>query len=596
MKTRYGVLIALAVLLGTGASQAVTLGVNVLSNGNFSNTGGASTPFTQPEMGAGWWTNTGGFGVWSSSACGDAYWTNDAGGGNMAFWYPAITGYTWTNSMAANCGSPGVFPVDIMWYVDPAAYIALGANQVTIRLKVNMDQMVSGSDMLIQAATFKHSDNSNWDLVNDYVNKTTGTGWLQREYVLPLQAADTVAGFKLNTWDGVTELYTATALPSNAYAGDTFWMDDMEIIFEYVPPAPVCVGGGAGLGTELGANFDGLVVSKLPSAPTVDGSIANGEYATDPLVINNSSMNAAGSNPAGALDFLDCDSSAIIWLSWDDTNLYVAARVFDESVEYLANSPNLNTTDAIQIALDHKNLGAAGINGTTDGVYIFDLTPGTLANNAVAGFQQHWPAVPNAFAGATVASSLRSGGYDIEAQIPWANFSPAITPSAGAPMNYLAIMLDYDGAAQQGALINKAGGWGALGANAGGWNHLTLGGVSSGAAGADPIVSSITPGFIQTGDRLVLSAPAGSGYQWKFEGQPIAGQNARTLVLDPVGALDLGSYTVVYDNGLATIVETPVFVLTALLAAGSLPVAGVLGLALTAVAMGLGGAVLRRKK
>ncbi len=598
MKTRWSALLpVLALILCAGPALSQTLGVNVLSNGNFNNTGGATTPYTQPEMGAGWWTATNGTGVWANNACGDAFWVSDAGGGNQAFWYPAIVGYTWAwNSVAQACGQPGVIPVEMLWYVNPGPYIALGANQVTIRLKVNMDGITSGADILIQAATFTHTDNSNNDYVNSQVDNTTGTGWQQLEYVLPLQAGDTVAGFKLITWDGVNELYTPTALPTNVYAGQTFWMDDLEIIFENVPAGPVCDTAGAGLGTEQGENFDNLLISTLAEAPVLDGVISPGEYATDPIVINNSSMNAAGSNAAGTLDFLDCDSSAVVYMGWDASALHVAARVFDESVEYLTNSPNLNQTDGIQIALDHMDLGAAGAVGTTNGLYIFDLTPGTLANNAVAGFQQHWPTVPNPFVGATVVSGLATGGYVIEASIPWADFSPAITPAAGAPMNYLAILLDYDGGNHEGALINQAGGWGAIGANAGGWRNLTLGGVSGGSSGGDPITPSIPNGFVQAGDRLVLSAPAGNGYQWMLDGEPMVGENGATLIFEAVSVTDEGSYTVAYNDGLGkAVLVSPAYVLD-VLPAGALPVASGLGMLAAAAALSIGGLLAMRRK
>jgi len=121
--------------------------------------------------------------------------------------------------------------------------------------------------------------------------------------------------------------------------------------------------------------------------------------------------------------------------------------------------------------------------------------------------------------------------------------------------------------------------------------------------GAEPIVSNPALGFIVAGGPLTLTAPAGGSYQWRFNGDDmsdtdtITGTNSRVLVFLPVTTDDAGTYTCVYDDGSGKeVFETPPFEV-AVLPAGSVPVAGIIGLALLAASTAWGGALaVRRKK
>lgn len=128
--------------------------------------------------------------------------------------------------------------------------------------------------------------------------------------------------------------------------------------------------------------------------------------------------------------------------------------------------------------------------------------------------------------------------------------------------------------------------------------------VTASSAGAEPIVSNPAPGFIEEGGPLTLTAPAGGlSYQWRYDGgdlsdtERVTGVNNRVLVFDPVMLDDAGPYTCVYDDGVEkTVLETPVFNLE-VLPAGSVPVAGIIGLAMLAATTACGGVlVVRRKK
>lgn len=107
---------------------------------------------------------------------------------------------------------------------------------------------------------------------------------------------------------------------------------------------------------------------------------------------------------------------------------------------------------------------------------------------------------------------------------------------------------------------------------------------------------------------VVLSEPAGLTFQWQKESTPnvfnavvdggnISGATTTTLTFTGITLADDGRYRLEIDDGVAkAITFSPILTVT-VLALGSLPVAGVLGLGLLAGAMGVGGVVsIRRRK
>lgn len=122
-----------------------------------------------------------------------------------------------------------------------------------------------------------------------------------------------------------------------------------------------------------------------------------------------------------------------------------------------------------------------------------------------------------------------------------------------------------------------------------------------------PVVTPVIPnnitrspqGFIEEGMSLSMTAPDGSGYQWKREGSTLSddahrnGTSTQTMTLDPVEAADAGSYTCVYSTTAKTVKETEPYVLV-VYAVGSVPMAGTAGIALLAGLVALGGAAALR--
>jgi hypothetical protein len=114
------------------------------------------------------------------------------------------------------------------------------------------------------------------------------------------------------------------------------------------------------------------------------------------------------------------------------------------------------------------------------------------------------------------------------------------------------------------------------------------------------ITSNPTPGDIFRSQPLSLIAPAGfSNYVWKRNGLVLAenapritGTLAQTLEFDPVLIGDEAVYTVTYDDGTGTILESPAYTLVTAAAPASVPAASTIALGAIMVTLTLLG--LRR--
>ena len=120
----------------------------------------------------------------------------------------------------------------------------------------------------------------------------------------------------------------------------------------------------------------------------------------------------------------------------------------------------------------------------------------------------------------------------------------------------------------------------------------------------EPAIVAAPSGWIEAGERLTLTAPEGSNYEWfkddvSVSDDPprVTGAFERTLVFNPVAESDAGTYTCSYDDGTmkVTVVTSPFELVV--FAEGSLPAAGAAALAILALgAITAGVAALRRPR
>ncbi|MBI2423917.1 MAG: SUMF1/EgtB/PvdO family nonheme iron enzyme [Candidatus Hydrogenedentes bacterium] len=115
-----------------------------------------------------------------------------------------------------------------------------------------------------------------------------------------------------------------------------------------------------------------------------------------------------------------------------------------------------------------------------------------------------------------------------------------------------------------------------------------------------PIIASIGEGFIEAGHFLTLTAPEGNAFQWKKNSFPLAedpprltGTSSRVLTFDTVQESDAGVYVCTFDEGGKALLNTAPYTLE-VLPEGSLPLAGMAGLATLTAALLAAYAVRRR--
>ena len=106
---------------------------------------------------------------------------------------------------------------------------------------------------------------------------------------------------------------------------------------------------------------------------------------------------------------------------------------------------------------------------------------------------------------------------------------------------------------------------------------------------------------MKEGNRVIITAPAGTSYQWKKDAVDLGddaprltGSTTQTLTFNTVLQSDAGVYTVVYDDGSKTLVQTAQFNMSVLPATPKLPVAG--GIAVGLLTMGLLAIGVRRSR
>lgn len=166
------------------------------------------------------------------------------------------------------------------------------------------------------------------------------------------------------------------------------------------------------------------VASPVASAPTVDGTISDGEYAGPALDI---SRVWEGDDPDSS-----ADASGQAWLGYDDNGIYVAVEVTDEeqgTILTAADAKRHWRTDSVEIAIDP--LGTAENTSGTFKVGIFpEVEEGGPA--AYRDADAHQGPVAETAPGMELASSASEpySGYVVETFIPFDALPAQVDPDA----------------------------------------------------------------------------------------------------------------------------------------------------------------------
>ena len=167
---------------------------------------------------------------------------------------------------------------------------------------------------------------------------------------------------------------------------------------------------------------------------TIDGSIDQLEWQ-DALHIpmHSENMYIVFDEPNDVADL-----SGDIYVKWDEQYLYIAARVYDDNLQWLQNSPGpFNYQDAFQVCLNPGQNPSATIFVDAP---IYDIVPQDAGGNG-PGLYKHsgnYMSLPSALVG----GQIYSDGYGLEVAMPWSELD--ISPLPGQPHGIGFILVDYD--------------------------------------------------------------------------------------------------------------------------------------------------------
>lgn len=208
-----------------------------------------------------------------------------------------------------------------------------------------------------------------------------------------------------------------------------------------------------------------VAASPVAAGPSVDGTINPGEYTSAPLDLSRVWEGEEPESPE--------DASGTAWLTWDDTGIYVAVEVVDDTLGAVVPENDAKRhwrTDTVEIAIDP--LGSAENTSSTFKVGVFPTTEegGPAASRDADAFQGPVAETAPGFEMASTVSEPYTG-YVLETFIPYDALPAPIDP-ANMAMNIFIYDSDTDDLTGQTRLGWST--WGGVQGDPYRWGHVHL--------------------------------------------------------------------------------------------------------------------------
>ena len=199
----------------------------------------------------------------------------------------------------------------------------------------------------------------------------------------------------------------------------------------------------AGLSRPNGTPVEAVL---LTTAPTIDGDLA--EWTTNAYPMTQVTFGA--SRWSGL-----ADASAVFYMGWDDSRLYVAARVTDDKFVQVSKGEALYLGDSLEIQFDANLAADFGATSLSSDDYQLGLSPGNFGLLAAQSYLWYPTTKSGVPAGVVVAGKSSSSGYTVEAAIPWAVFG--VVPAEASRYGFAISVSDNDaaGTAAQQSLVSS---------------------------------------------------------------------------------------------------------------------------------------------
>lgn len=220
-------------------------------------------------------------------------------------------------------------------------------------------------------------------------------------------------GTALKWYTGTSTTSSATApTPNTSIAGATTYYVSQTL--------NGCEGVKASVVVNVINNFK---IYSVGTAPVIDGTL-------DDVWSNASVLSASATKLLTGTVSNTADLSGSFKALWDNTYLYVLADVTDDTK--VNDSPNSYEDDAVEVYIDINN-DKATTYGANDAQYTFGWNDGATVGVLPSG---------RATTGITYSAVARTGGYIVEARIPWTTLQK--TPAIGQLMGIDFMINDDD--------------------------------------------------------------------------------------------------------------------------------------------------------
>ncbi len=205
-----------------------------------------------------------------------------------------------------------------------------------------------------------------------------------------------------------------------------------------VPPTPTPVTARAGTTVKA---------KRLSSAPVIDGSWSEWsttQYPVDAVVYGKSNWTDGN------------DLGPSFRIGWDNNNLYIAAKIFDDNYIQDNNGDQIFKGDSLEILLDTDLLGDFYTTSLNNDDFQLGISAGKGTPGGTGEAYLWYPGkYKGGYTNVTIKSVKMDGGYRVEAAIPWSVLH--VTPSTNLRMGFAFSVSDDDkeGVKEQQTMISN---------------------------------------------------------------------------------------------------------------------------------------------
>ncbi len=201
-------------------------------------------------------------------------------------------------------------------------------------------------------------------------------------------------------------------------------------------------------GDDVRPNGLPVTADFFSAPPVIDGDLSDwdaNQYGANQITYG------AGAWTGGS------DASATYSLGWDSANLYIAARVTDDTFVQVASGRTLYKGDSAELLLDADLLGDFSSSTLSSDDFQLGFSPGNFTTVQPSAYRWFPASQEGSLTSVETGSAKTDAGYDLEIRVPWAVFG--VSPVSNRHYGFVFSISDDDssGTAVQQSLVSSVG-------------------------------------------------------------------------------------------------------------------------------------------